>query len=172
MIAPTAKRSLRTTSGEPNGTPPPGALVIYQNGKVIFWAPPATEESYTGTIQERADSQATPSPDQIVNRALKTESAKPKLLQVSPEVAASRLIHRVDPQYPTVAREPRVQGVVALQAWIGADGYVGKLKLMSGDLRLAEAAIEAVRQWQYQPYYVNGQAVEVQTMITINFTNL
>ena len=43
---------------------------------------------------------------------------------------------------------------------------------MSGDLRLAEAAIEAVRQWQYQPYYVNGQAVEVQTMITINFTNL
>src|SRR5438105_623138 len=172
VIASTAKRSVRTTSGEPKETPPPGALVVYQNGKVIFWAPPATAESDTRTIQERADSPATPSPDQIVNRALKTESAKPKLLQVSPEVAASRLIHRVDPQPPKAAGEQGVQGVVVLQAWIGADGYVGKLKLMSGDLRLAEAAIEAVRQWQYQPYYVNGQAVEVQTMITINFTNL
>jgi len=170
VIASTAKRSVRTTSGKPNETPPPGALVISQNGRVIFWAPPATWESDTGTIQEHAVSQATLSPDQIVNRALKTESAKPKLLHVSPEVAASRLIHRVDPQYPTVAREPRVQGVVALQAWIGTDGYVGKLKLMSGDSRLAEAAIEAVKQWQYQPYYVDGRAVDVETEITINFT--
>ena len=60
--------------------------------------------------------------------------------------------------------------MVALQAWIGADGYVGKLKLMSGDARLAEAAIEAVKQWQYQPYYVDGRAVDVETEITINFT--
>ena len=170
VIASTAKRSMRTTGGASKETPPPGALVIYQNGKVIFWAPPATQESDTDTIQEHAESQPTPSPDQIVHRALKMESAKPKLLQVSPEVAASRLIRRVDPQYPTGAREQPVRGVVVLQAWIGIDGYVGKLKLMSGDLRLAGAAIGAVRQWQYQPYYVNGRAVDVQTEITINFT--
>jgi TonB family protein len=160
----------RTIAGDGEGMEnvPPGAIVIYQNGKVIFRMPPAQVEG-SGALQQHAEFQ--PSADQITNRAMKTESAsKPKMLEVSPEVAASHLVHRVEPQYPSEAREQRVQGAVVLHLWIGSDGYVGKTKLISGDSRLAEAAIEAVEQWQYQPYYMNGQAVVVQTEITINFT--
>jgi protein TonB len=79
------------------------------------------------------------------------------------------LVHRVDPVYPTIARTARVQGQVVLSAVIGKDGSIQNLRVISGHPMLVGAAVEAVRQWRYRPYILNGDAIEVETQITVNF---
>lgn len=76
----------------------------------------------------------------------------------------------VDPSYPVLARQMKVQGSVAIQALIGADGRIQDLRILSGPSILASAAQEAVRQWRFKPYLQNGQPVETQAKITVNFT--
>jgi TonB family protein len=88
---------------------------------------------------------------------------------VSRGVTPGRLIRRVDPAYPSMALQQRISGSVQLQARIGTDGHVHDIKIVKGHPFLATAAIAAVRQWQYEPYKLNGQAVDLQTQITINF---
>lgn len=85
------------------------------------------------------------------------------------ETANALLIKKIPPTYPDQALRAGIQGVVVLQAWIGKDGSVRDVKLVRGAFVLARAAVEAVKQWSYKPYYVNGQAVEAQTLITMNF---
>jgi TonB family protein len=72
--------------------------------------------------------------------------------------------------YPLLGRQMKVQGSVLLQALIGADGVIRNLRVLSGPAILASAAREAARQWQFKPYLQNGQAVETQANITVNFT--
>ena len=91
-------------------------------------------------------------------------------LRVSSGVAAGMLIHQVKPQYPPIAMQAHIQGTVVLQAVIGKDGTVQDLHLVSGHPMLAPAAIEAVKQWRYRPYRLNGEPVEVDTQINVNFT--
>ena len=79
------------------------------------------------------------------------------------------LIRRVQPLYPPLARGARIQGSVILEAVIGRDGTMQNLKLISGHPMLVASAIEAVSQWRYRPYILNGDAVEVETRITVNF---
>ena len=80
------------------------------------------------------------------------------------------LVRKVLPTYPPLARSARIQGTVVLQAMIGQQGTIEDLRLVSGHPMLATAAIEAVRQWRYRPYILNGQPVEVETQITVNFS--
>jgi periplasmic protein TonB len=80
------------------------------------------------------------------------------------------LIHRVQPDYPALARQARIQGTVILRAIIDRDGRIGNLQLVSGHPMLVQSAIDAVRQWRYRPYVLNDQPVEVETQITVNFT--
>ena len=80
------------------------------------------------------------------------------------------LIHRVQPEYPLLARQARIQGTVVLRAIISREGRIEKLQVVSGHPLLAPAAIEAVRQWRYRPYLLNDQPVEVETQVTVNFT--
>jgi periplasmic protein TonB len=80
------------------------------------------------------------------------------------------LIRRVQPRYPPLAIQTRTQGAVVLRAVISRDGNIENLQLLSGPPLLVKAAIDAVRQWHYQPYYLNHEAVEVDTQITVNFT--
>jgi protein TonB len=80
------------------------------------------------------------------------------------------LVRKVVPAYPPLARNARIQGTVVLQAMIGKQGTIEDLRLVSGHPMLATAAIEAVRQWRYRPYVLNGQPVEVETQITVNFS--
>lgn len=80
------------------------------------------------------------------------------------------LQHRAQPMYPPLARQARIQGQVTLQAEISRDGSIQNLRLMSGHPMLAPSAIEAVKQWKYKPYILNGERVEVETTITVNFT--
>ena len=90
-------------------------------------------------------------------------------VRVSSGVAQGLLIHQVNPQYPSAARLARVEGKVVLQAVIGKDGTIQNLHLISGHPMLSEAAMDAVKQWLYKPYYLNGEPVEVETTIHVNF---
>ena len=89
--------------------------------------------------------------------------------QVPPEVAQALLLDRVEPQYPSEARQQRVQGAVVLQAEISREGRVQKLKVISGDSALTESAMQAVRRWRYRPYSAEGRPIAMQTTITVNF---
>ncbi len=79
------------------------------------------------------------------------------------------LIHRVQPVYPALARQARIQGQVVLQAIISRDGAIENLQVLHGHPMLVQAALDAVRQWRYRPYVLNGEPVEVETQVTVNF---
>lgn len=96
--------------------------------------------------------------------------ATPKTVRVSQGVSQGLLEKQVKPTYPPLARQARVQGQVVLQAVIGKDGRVQNLQVVSGHPMLASAALDAVKQWKYKPYFLNGQPVEVETNITVNFS--
>lgn len=80
------------------------------------------------------------------------------------------LIHRVQPEYPQLARQARIQGTVVLRAIISREGRIENLQVLSGHPLLVPAALDAVRQWRYRPYSLNDEPVEVETQITVNFT--
>lgn len=90
-------------------------------------------------------------------------------VQLSPQIR-ERLEVAVPPDYPLLARQMKVQGAVSLQALIARDGTIQELQIMSGPEILSTAAREAVKQWHFKPYLQNGQAVETQAQITVNFT--
>jgi periplasmic protein TonB len=93
-----------------------------------------------------------------------------KKLRVSGGVQASKLINKPTPLYPPIAKQARVQGTVVLAAMISKSGTVEGLKVVSGHPMLTQAALQAVRNWKYQPTYLNGEPVEVETTINVNFT--
>jgi protein TonB len=90
-------------------------------------------------------------------------------VQLSPQTAQSVSVS-VPPDYPLLARQMKVQGAVSLQALISRDGAIQELQVLSGPSILATAAREAVKQWHFKPYLQNGQPVETQARITVNFT--
>jgi len=96
--------------------------------------------------------------------------AAPQRVRVSSGVVSGLLVKKVNPNYPPLARQARIQGVVLLQAQISKDGRIENLQLISGHPMLAPAAIEAVKQWVYRPYLLNGEPCEVDTQIQVNFT--
>ena len=95
--------------------------------------------------------------------------APPKRIRISQGVTQGLLTHRVEPSYPTLARQARIQGVVVLKAIIDKNGSIQNLQLVSGHPMLAPAAIEAVKQWIYKPFLLNGQPAEVETTVTVRF---
>jgi periplasmic protein TonB len=98
------------------------------------------------------------------------KAATPQRVRVSQGVTQGLLIRKVQPTYPPLARQARIQGTVLLYAEISKDGTIENLRLISGHPMLAPSAIEAVKQWRYKPYILNGEPVEVETQITVNFT--
>jgi protein TonB len=96
--------------------------------------------------------------------------ATPQRVRVSSGVVSGLLLRKVQPNYPPLARQARIQGVVVLQAQISKEGSIENLQLISGHPMLAPAAIEAVKQWKYKPYLLNGEPVEVETQVQVNFT--
>ena len=92
----------------------------------------------------------------------------PKRVRVS-SLSEARLVNRVEPIYPKMAIIAGIRGEVKLHAVIARDGSIQSLNVTSGHPVLAAAALDAVRQWRYQPYILNGDPVEVDTLITVNF---
>jgi len=96
--------------------------------------------------------------------------ATPQRVRVSSGVSTGLLIKKVTPNYPPLARQARIQGSVVLQAEISKEGTIQNLQLISGHAMLAPAAIEAVKQWRYKPYLLNGEPVAVETQVVVNFS--
>ena len=94
----------------------------------------------------------------------------PDRIRVGGNQQQAQLVKQTRPVYPSAAKEARIQGVVKLSAVIAKDGSVQDLTVDSGHPLLVPAAVEAVKQWLYQPTMLNGQPVEVVTKIDINFT--
>jgi protein TonB len=90
-------------------------------------------------------------------------------LGVSQGVSQGLVLKRVQPKYPASALEMRIEGSVDLLATIGKSGNISGLKILKGDAQLARAAADAVKQWKYKPYLLNGEPVEIQTQITVDF---
>ena len=93
----------------------------------------------------------------------------PQQVQVGQTVSQGLLVYKVQPTYPPLARQARAQGTVVLQAVIGKDGTIEELSVISGHPLLTQAAVDAVKQWRYKPYLLNGEPVLVQTTINVNF---
>jgi protein TonB len=90
-------------------------------------------------------------------------------LRIGGDVQAAKIFHQVTPVYPPLARQARISGVVRLEAIIGRNGMIESLHVTSGHPLLAQAALEAVRQWVYRPTLLNGDPVEVLTQIDVHF---
>jgi protein TonB len=91
-------------------------------------------------------------------------------VQMSTDARQALAARPVRPEYPLLARQMKVQGAVVLDALIGKDGAIQTLKVVGGPSILADAAREAVKQWRFKPYYQDGQPVETQARITVNFS--
>ena len=100
----------------------------------------------------------------------KTPAPTPRRVRVPARVAEANLVYDVAPKYPPEAGQARIEGTVVLLAVIRKDGTVEDVRVESGLPMLAQAAIEAVKQWRYRPYLLNGEPVEINSQITINFT--
>jgi protein TonB len=115
------------------------------------------------------------SPDGVFNgiradiaRPVAHPTVNPRVIRTS-SMMQGMLIHRVEPQYPAIARSARVEGPVKITAIISREGAIEQAQVISGSPLLGRAAIDAVRQWRYKPYILNGEPVEVETQITVNF---
>jgi len=109
----------------------------------------------------------TPQQPQAATPAAAAEA--PRRIRVSGGVMEKNIVSKVQPAYPKDALAAGVSGTVVLIAYISAAGRIEKLEAISGPDSLRQAAIDAVQQWVYQPYLLNGIAVAVQTTVAINF---
>jgi protein TonB len=100
----------------------------------------------------------------------KKEAPKPSIVNVGGRVQAAKLIRNPQPVYPQIARQARISGTVELAAIIGEDGHIQSLNVVSGHPLLRQAALDAVKQWVYQPTLLNEQPVKVNTTIDVIFT--
>jgi protein TonB len=114
-----------------------------------------------------SSSAAATGPSESAAGGLATDAAE--RVRLSPGTAEV-VSHPVEPNYPLLARQMKVQGSVVLQALIGKEGNIQDLRVLSGPTILSAAAREAVRQWRFRPYLQAGQPVETEARITVNFT--
>ena len=133
--------------------------------------PPTIDPSAAGVRDGTGDPNARGT---VLNSVLGSDLALPPPPAVVHHPPVSRmkegnLVHRVQPDYPPLARQVRVQGKVMLRAMISREGAIENLQVLSGHPMLIPAAVDAVRQWRYRPYVLNGEPVEVETELTVNF---
>jgi protein TonB len=168
---PVAKRPVATAPAETTSAAPANPAVVATNRTLL---PPLEVEVVAGSHRRtlrpgtnsiQVDLQSENPPAQgagPVASAAEKVRLSPDTLQV--------LSRPVEPSYPLLARQMKVQGSVVLQALIGKDGNIQDLQVLSGPAILSTAAMEAVRQWRFRPYYVQGETTDTQARITVNFT--
>lgn len=99
-----------------------------------------------------------------------TPKPKPARIPISAGVAAGALLNKTTPTFPAIAKAAHVSGSVVLRAIISKAGTIEGLQVVSGPEMLRSSALDAVRQWRYRPYLLNGEPTEVETTVTVNFT--
>lgn len=131
--------------------------------RVVESAPPPPVTSAGTGASSLLDALATPT------AAPPPPPPPPKPIPLGGNVAQANCISCPYPAYPPIAKQAHIQGDVVLHAIIGADGAIKNLEVISGNAMLRGAAEQAVRQWRYHPLTLNGQAMEVDTTITVKF---
>lgn len=121
-------------------------------------------------IPNSLSTNGTPVPPAPVPPPLPAPAPQVELPRIGGDVMQGELISQVQPVYPTLARTARQQGVVVLDATIGADGTIQGLRVVTGPPLLRQSAVDAVSQWVYRPYRLNGQSVPVRTTVTVTFS--
>jgi len=147
--------------------PPPTSGVAGVVGGVPGGTPGGTPGGVLGGIIGSVPSAAPPPPPPPKKEEVK---ATPQRIKVGGNVQSAKLMRQPRPNYPPLAKQARISGVVKLSAVIGKDGTIKELQVVSGHPLLVPSALEAVKQWVYQPTLLNGEPVEVQTQIDVNFT--
>lgn len=104
----------------------------------------------------------------VADPSTQSTPSGPKTLNVKSE--SLTLEKKVTPVYPIQAKKDRVTGTVALAAIIGKDGAIENLRIVSGPSALQQSALDAVRQWRYQPFLLNGDPIQVKTTIKVMYT--
>jgi protein TonB len=137
-------------------------------GGVPGGVPGGTPGGVIGGIISSVPQAAPPPPPPPVKEAPKPVA--PQRIRVGGNVQQAKLVNQPKPVYPPLAKQARIQGTVRFNAIIGRDGAIANLQVVSGHPLLVPAALEAVRQWRYQPTLLNGEPVEVVTQIDVNFT--
>ncbi len=155
----------------PTATTEPAPALIVQNGSST--RPKAEPEEQEPVQAPAATSIATGTSSKALSGLVNTNeinARKPQeTLRISQGVSQGLILKRVQPVYPEQARQMRVEGTVELQANISRSGSITGVKQLSGDPILGRAATDAVRQWKYKPYFLNGEPIEIQTQITVIF---
>jgi periplasmic protein TonB len=178
MEAPQAPQPVTSTPA-----PPKGAVIVQRQvqGNIIFApiliprhplppGPPEVlgDDNLAHWAQDNSTNGANPFEGANARPIVTREPAAP--VRVSSPVVAGLLIHRVVPVYPPIARATHMQGTVVLEAIISKRGTIENLHVVSGPPLLVQAALDAVSTWLYRPYLLNGEPVEVETTVNVNFT--
>jgi periplasmic protein TonB len=199
VVPASSKPSAAVVAGGPGGKAPAPAKTTPTEDGVSAVKAPATEETEPSpvlVVHNGSSAQPKPEPEAqeseqapavtsiatgtststtalsgIVNTtAINVQKAPQQTLRISQGVSQGLIVKKVQPVYPPQARQMRLEGKVELQASISQSGSISSVKQLSGDPVLGRAAIDAVRQWKYKPYYLNGEPVAVETQVTVNFT--
>ena len=152
---------------------PPAPLVVEGGKRHATRTAPSTDTQVAPPSLDAVAGAAKPGLGPVMNSAPvdlpKLAAVPPKRVKVSQGVTQGLLVRQVRPQYPSMARESRVEGDVLLEAVISKDGSVSDVRAISGPALLIPPALQAVRQWRYKPYLLNGEPVEVETQIKVQF---
>ena len=167
-----ATTSISVEDAKPSaGTPKPEVLVV--NSEPSKPTLPPTIAEVDATPAPEASMVSSGSGDSAVSGLVEmpasTPQPAPHTLKISQGLSQGLLVKKVAPTYPQKALAMRIQGAVELLATISREGNVTDVKLLSGDTMLARAAMDAVKQWKYKPYYLDDKPLEIQTEITVNF---
>ena len=149
---------------------PAAAPLVVKGGKAPAVQPKSaqTDTAAPSMIGLATSSAGAPPPNLV---ATEESGPKPTLetLNISQGVSQGLLLKKVQPIYPRNALSMRIEGSVELLATISKTGDISRVKVTSGEPQLSKAAADAVKQWKYKPYLLNGEPVEIQTQVTINF---
>jgi len=178
--APPAKSAERSPSPESiqvddlTSTPQPKITVtakpqplVVKNGSKITVTPKAAQPAPPALSIAASSSASNDALASVVDSSAPLPTLK--VLRVSQGVSQGLLIKKVAPGYPAAALAMHKHGAVELLAKVGKDGSISSVEVLSGDPTLAKSATDAVKQWKYHPYLLNGEPVEIETQITVNF---
>ncbi len=145
---------------------PPAAAETYRAEPGVTNSVPGAIFTALAPIEQPAPM---PPPQTAPAPATRVQPGQPTRIRQGGAVQLARLVHRIEPVYPPIARQARISGTVELMGIIGTDGRVRELHVVNGHPLLARAALDAVSQWVYQPTLLNGEPVEVIAPITVIF---
>jgi len=156
-----------------NGCGPSGArstaVVLVSDNQNKIYAGPPVETTDRPELARPGPNGPGKVPTELIGETSAKTDVKLGPRRIVSVLTEAQLVNRVEPVYPHIATITGVQGQVKLHAIIARDGSIQSLSAISGHPLLVRAALDAVAQWRYRPYYLNGEAVEVETLITVNF---